>query len=277
MSNAQVGVLVIHGIGSQTPDFAAAFVSQLSATLEQSGIPSDRFAFEPVYWADILAVAQRRLLDRLATAGRLDWRPLRMFVAETMADAVAYRRGHPREWDIYHQVHWRVYAGLAALRAQLADKSAPLVGIGHSLGSVILSDHIWDEQKGEGFGRDPFTRCETLAGLITFGSNIPLFTTGLQDVRCIRFPPGGPALREPLRRVAEWRNYYDRDDVLGFPLRPLSLSYGESVTEDAELNSGNLLESWNPLSHNGYWKERQLLQRAAMQLANVHAATNVGV
>jgi hypothetical protein len=93
-------------------------------------------------------------------------------------------------------------------------------------------------------------------------------------VRCVRFPPPGAALSAELRAAARWCNYYDRDDVMGFPLRPLSTSFSESVTEDVQLNSGNVFESWNPLSHHGYWNEKRFLRLVASQLANVQGALN---
>jgi hypothetical protein len=268
LTRPDIGIAVLHGIGSQQPDFADSFIELLCAELSRTGHDPEKFAFQPVHWAEVLAPAERKLLASAYEGGPMDWNPVRLFVFEALADAVAYRRGHPKGWDAYHQIHWEVYRQLAILRDRLSDPAAPLIIIAHSLGSVIMSDHIWDEQKGEGFGRNAFTRCETLAGIITMGSTIPLFTLGLTEVRCIQFPP--PSLPADMRAAARWQNYYDRDDVLGYPLRTLSKSYAETVEADVELNAGNAVTSWNPMSHNGYWTEPEFVRRAGEQVERIY-------
>ena len=57
--------------------------------------------------------------------------------------------------------------------------------------------------------------------------------------------------------------FFDRNDVLGWPLRPLSQSYDRVVTEDVEINSGTILEQWNPMSHSAYWRDRDVLRPIA--------------
>ncbi len=225
-----------------------------------------------MFWAEVLEPEEAQLLAKMHAGGTIEWNSAREFVIATLADAVAYRRGYPKAWDAYHQIHWEVFRSLAVLGKRLRHPRAPLIAIAHSLGSVILSDHIWDEQKGEGFGRDAFTKCETLSGIVTMGSNIPLFTLGLTQVRCVAFPPPANLVGESVRAASRWRNYYDRDDVLGYPLRTLSESYARTVEEDVELNAGNLLTSWNPLSHNGYWSEGAFVDAVARQLLGVYRA-----
>ncbi|MCK5433566.1 MAG: hypothetical protein KAJ03_12535, partial [Gammaproteobacteria bacterium] len=56
----------------------------------------------------------------------------------------------------------------------------------------------------------------------------------------------------------QWHNYYDEDDVLGWPLKPLSGEYRNRV-KDHEMNAGGLFKSWNPMSHGGYWKDNDFL------------------
>jgi alpha-beta hydrolase superfamily lysophospholipase len=187
---------------------------------------------------------------------------------------VAYRRPNPGQYDHYQAIHQRVYERLAELSSR-AGPVTPLVVAAHSLGSVIFSDHVWDEQRRRGPGRDAFTRCETLAGLITFGSNIPLFTLGLEQVKPIAFPPSGSALSAPVRDAARWMNYFDRDDVLGYPLREISPAYAETVHEDVSIGVGSLLAGWTPVSHTAYWKDAGFVDRVAGQVAAVAKAAGL--
>ena len=84
----------------------------------------------------------------------------------------------------------------------------PLVVLAHSIGGHIMSNYIWDIQKKRPIvepGANKFERMETLAGIITFGCKIPLFTFALKDIVPITLPGG-----------VKWLNYFDPDDVLGY-------------------------------------------------------------
>ena len=74
-------------------------------------------------------------------------------------------------------------------------------------------------------------------------------------------PP--PRLREDLKEKARWLNFYDPDDILGYPLKPISEGYAEVVTRDIAINAGGVFSSWNPLSHNGYWTDNDLTKPVA--------------
>lgn len=56
-----------------------------------------------------------------------------------------------------------------------------------------------------------------------------------------------------------WKNFYDPDDPLGWPLKNLSQSYKEAVRNDYSVNVGGLLRSWNPMSHLAYWGDGDVI------------------
>lgn len=89
---------------------------------------------------------------------------------------------------------------------------------------------------------------------MTTGCNIPLVVSGLTTVVPIDRP------NEQFR----WLNFYDKDDPLGWPLEPLySYTDTSAKPEDVVVNVGNLLTSWNPLSHSAYWTSASFVQPAA--------------
>jgi hypothetical protein len=102
---------------------------------------------------------------------------------------------------------------------------------------------------------------------VTFGSNIPLFTPALPDPKSIKFPP--PQLPANLKAVAKWLNFFDPSDVLGYPLKPLSQSYGESVSADLGIDAGGLFTSWNLYSHTEYWTDDDFTNRVAELIRDV--------
>lgn len=287
--DARVGVLVVHGIGEQSEeDFGVAFIAAVRERLAGLGVAPARVAFRRGYWADLLNARERALLAEAAAGGPLRWGALRGFVVNALGDAVAYRRGTADRNNLYYDVHARLLAHLRALRATLGG-DAPLVVVAHSLGSVIASDFVWDAQHperrcgvaAEAAGGSDFERMRTLAGLVTLGSNIPLFTLALPRVVAVAPPRASPALAPAVRAVAAWHNYYDPDDVLGWPLRTLDpggplgpgeWAYADAVDADHAVNAGGPLTAWNPLSHTAYWRDAGVLDAAATQIAAVARA-----
>lgn len=249
----QVGVLIVHGMGSQEPDFAEEMIAELK---ERLNTKADSVCFEAVYWAPVLSEREEKVWSDLSAKNDLDWVKLRKFFLNAFGDAAAYRYVPGKLDSTYYQIHDKVHAGLKSLRSQLGGDDKPLIVIAHSLGSVIMTNYIWDRQKGkdaERYGQTPFERMESLAGILTFGSNIPLFVLAYDPVECFTFPPN--TLPDGLKAKAKWLNFLDPDDILGWPLKELSDNHREAVTEDREINAGGLVSSWNPASHSDYWTD----------------------
>lgn len=250
---AKVGVLIIHGMGSQDEHFADGLIAKLSSRL---GDKAASACFQPVFWAPVLSARQKAIWDNLSAKNDLDWVKLRKFFLSAFGDAAAYRYMPGESKSTYYQIHKEVHKGLTVLANRLGSLDKPLVVCAHSLGSVIMSDYIWDRQHDrdvDKYGDTAFTKMESLAGFITFGSNIPLFVLSCDPIECITFPP--EKLSSELVDKARWLNFFDSDNILGWPLKELSDSYGKAVTEDKEIDVGGILTSWNPVSHSDYWED----------------------
>ena len=109
-----------------------------------------------------------------------------------------------------------------------------------------LASPLWD-----GIG------LKSLINLVTTGCNIPLFISGISDRQCFNKP----------NDQFKWDNYYDPDDVLGWPLRQLSNSF--NIVKDHDINAGGLFTSWNPLSHLKYWSDKDVINPLADILKNL--------
>jgi hypothetical protein len=268
--NKKLGVLLVHGMGSVTDDFAHDAIHHLRERVSGRGLNPEDIAWEAAYWAPVLSAQENQLWVDLSADHDLNWAKLRKFFINAFGNVSGYHLdpGHPESY--YGKLQQTIHAGLLALRARLGGEDRPLVVIAHSLGSVIVSDYIWDRQKGrdaERFGAGRFERMETLAGLVTLGSNIPFFTLGCNPAISIEFPP--PGLPEKLRKKARWLNLYDSDDVLGWPLKPLSVSYNDAVTEDIEVSVGNILTSWNPANHAAYWTDDAVMKPVSYLIGSI--------
>jgi hypothetical protein len=271
----KLAVAIIHGIGTQ-PDSRNdegqhAFAQGLIAGLRRRlGVRTADVAFQSLYWASVLDKRQLAYLERLHDQP-IRWRWMRRLVTLFLGDASGYRKVSQAYDTTYEEVHQCLRNGLNALRAKV-DADTPLVVLAHSLGGHIFSNFVWDQQrinKTASCPQDPFLALETLAGLVTFGCNIPLFTFAYDPVVPIRFP--GHCLNDPVREQARWLNLYAPADLLGYPLRPLP-SYANVVAEDRAMPVGRWYQRHTPLSHLEYWDDRHFQRYIASYLEQLLSA-----
>ena len=267
---AEIGVLVVHGMGTAPEEFAAPLIERVEARLADLGVAEGSVAWQAGHWSEHLDATERRAWERALSQGPvLSFLDLRRFVLTALGDAVAYRRENRGGQNVYLRIHTSILEHLRALRATLGD-DRPLVVLAHSLGSIIMSDYIWNAQRNHPWsqGKNAFECMHTLAGLVTFGSTLPLFSLAVEPIQAIEFPP--PQLTDPaLRAAAAWHNYYDRHDILGWPIRTISESYEAVVTADHEINVGDAAVSWNPACHTRYWTDDDFVLPVAQQLERV--------
>jgi hypothetical protein len=262
----EVGVLVIHGMGSQTPAFADGMIQELCRLISGLKKDQEKVAWRSIYWADVLEPRQLKYLRDAERSGDLDLKRLRKFMVTAFGDASGYQKVDS-EWNTtYEEIHERVRVQVEAMYTDdLGSKPKPLIVLAHSLGGHIMSNYIWDMQKSKDPRLSPFERMDYLSGIITFGCNIPFYTFAYKKVVPIKFPP--PRLPAGLKKKAKWLNFYDPDDVLGYPLRPINPEYKKVVAKDVPINVGNILTSWNPMAHVGYWTDNDLTKPVAKFIA----------
>jgi alpha-beta hydrolase superfamily lysophospholipase len=252
-----LGVLVIHGMGSQESYFADPLIEEVSERLGKSA--AARVAWAPVYWQDILKERQSAYMREAKRNYDVDAIRLRNFVVSALGDAAAYQKVQGSANQTYERIHEKVASSLHNLAdVQLAGAKRPIVVVAHSLGGHIMSNFVWDRQhdsaaKKKALG--PVESMQTLAGMVTFGCNIPLFTFAYDKVEPIKFP--GARLSAADKRRARWLNFYDPDDILGYPLKALP-AYRKVVHRDIPINAGGIFSSWNPASHSQYWTDNDL-------------------
>jgi hypothetical protein len=283
---AKLGILVVHGMGNQTSTFADGMKAEMSRRLAHLKINPDEIIWKPVYWAPVMQKREEKLLGDLLRGGPLDYYKLRCFVLYNLADAVAFQKA-PSDHEainVYEEVTEKIRSSVAELEAELnaSDPSRsvfPVLVFAHSLGCHIASSYIWDIQsKNERAAQvnTPFEQMQTLAGFVTFGNNMPLFTLVYDKILPINFP--GAAVTDcfpaetpstDIKAACQWLNFYDPDDILGYPLKTLSVEYGETITKDIPINVGGILSSWNPGSHNGYWTDDDMLYPVSLMLEKI--------
>lgn len=265
-----VVVLAIHGMGNTSPNFADKLENQLASKL---GSNWSNVYFDTIYYAKVFQDNQTRIFNRIKANDDIDWIALRKFLMFGFSDAAGFERKCDELGSPYEQVQDIVLDTIdRAYDAVGGD--ANVVLIAQSLGCHVISNFIWDAQSSESkFGAwrnggfedsppgsklDKFRRLKTLKYLYFTGCNIPIFVAGIPQnkIKAIASTSKGYSFK--------WKNYYDPDDPLGWPLKNLTVkkekqSYKFEVNEDNAINTGGLIKNWNPLSHTTYWGDNDVL------------------
>ncbi|TQV87572.1 hypothetical protein [Aliikangiella coralliicola] len=269
----KVAVITIHGMGNTEKDYADELFEKLRKYI---GVDKRKVHFGSVYYQDILQPNEERVFKKMKKAG-IDYKKLRRFFLYGFSDAVGLEHKSHLTDSPYYQTQVRIRTSLSEAFQAMNNESNPVVFICHSLGGQVLNNYIWDAQMpnaGRGIWKgktkdnskeDNFLRLKSLNTLYTTGCNIPIFLSAWDedDIKAVAHDSKGYNFK--------WHNYYDEDDVLGWPLKPLSYSYKNAVFKDHEINAdggflGKLWRGWNPMSHGGYWTDRDFTKPVARQI-----------
>lgn len=268
----KLAIAIIHGIGNTTHEFAVDMISMINQEFDKRldhliQHPSSYLSIQPVHWAKVFADREERLIEEIVVNSGMDFQALRRVIIHYLGDAIAYQPVETATHN-YQRVHDEIGARLNIL-AETAGSDAPLCVISHSLGSVIASNYFYDLQYKRHSvtsivnESSPLEKGDTLSLFYTMGTALPLWSLRYHDFdRPINIPSKQLDTFYPGFK-GEWINFYDKDDILGYPLRNVSESYKNVVNEDREVNVGNAITSWNPFCHIDYLKNRDIIERIA--------------
>lgn len=279
---AEVALITVHGMGETLDDYADALMGRLRGLL---GATSGKVVMRSAYYQKILQDNQNEVWRRMQGRAPLRYADLRKFVLYGFGDAAGLENRKEIPGSVYEEAQGEIAKAL--LSAHAARPGMPVVFVAQSLGCQVLSSYIYDAQKamagrpvGAGIWRNidawaeahftrPLTASEktflsagTCAGMVTTGCNIPIFVAAHKEMHII--PIAAPT------QLFKWINFYDPDDVLGWPLQPLSSGY-RMLVEDRAINASGgvaslLLRSWNPFAHNSYWEDSAVVEAIAAML-----------
>jgi len=284
---ADVALITVHGMGETLPDYADALLNRLRGQL---GALAGQVAMRSVYYQKILQDNQNLVWERTRTQSTVRYADLRKFVLFGFGDAAGLENRKEIPGSVYELAQGEIARTL--LSAHAMRPGMPVVFVAQSLGCHVLSSYLYDAQKaakglavGAGIWRNidawadatlgraltasekTFLRGGTCAALVTTGCNIPIFVAAHKIMHVV--PIDRPTT------LFKWINFYDPDDVLGWPLRPLLGGY-ENLVEDRVVNASGgvaslLLRSWNPLAHNSYWDDATVIDTIAAMLRRLAA------
>ena len=263
-----IAVIPIHGMGDQWINYWHPLKDGVARRL---GDEMKHVHFFSIYYQDVLKANQNDMIDRMKHY--VGWKLVREFLLWAVSDATSIESNKHVKNSTYDQVQREIVDVLDNVYDTLGPK-VPVVIVAQSLGGQVISNYLWDSrwvpcgQKppkvgiwkdpcnlGEPLGtpKDQFRRLHSLNTLITTGCNIPIFVAGHDEIVAIK-PPNADF---------SWKNYYDRDDVLGWPLSPLSNSYN-TLVDDYEIGTGGIFRA-----HTNYWTDQDFLDPLAKLLLDM--------
>jgi hypothetical protein len=270
----KVALVTVHGMGSTPREYNAELRREL---FDRLGSTYDQLHIGSVYYQGILEPNERRVWESVAKKVR--WDDLRKFLLFGFADAAGLESNKQLAHSVYTLAQVE-FARELYLAYKAVGPTAPVIMLAQSLGGQVASCYFWDSIKARS-GVEPdvgfwhnvadnhvavfendspspeaiaFMQGATLSHLFTTGCNIPIFVAAHATVNVKPIRPNDSFV---------WTNYYDKDDVLGWPLAPLSAEYSQ-VVRDVPVNSGGgvlgwISSSWNPMSHTQYWRDDEVL------------------
>lgn len=266
----KIALITIHGMGRTETNYASELRSELESRL---GDKFAQVAFHSIYYQGILQPNEDRVFGEMAKKGEIDWIKLRKFLLFGFGDAAGLENGKEQKGSVYELAQIEIAKTLHKALIDLDDPKKKVILIGQSLGCQVISNYIWDAQQATDkvrYGiwkniaeylpeigelppdKQQFVRLQSLHRLYTTGCNIPIFVAAHAKEQILPISSPNPGFR--------WVNYYDPDDVLGWPLGPLSDEY-DSLVRDFAINAGNpFTKGWNPMSHGEYWTDSDVLK-----------------
>jgi hypothetical protein len=174
--------------------------------------------------------------------------------------------------SVYFIIQERISEALLDIKNNTPYDS-PLILIGHSLGCVMLLNYIHDSQKTaeekKKIDWDFKAETKNLAGLVMCGSPFALWTLRKEGFgKAIRFP--GDHIKGDLKEVSRWLNFYDKDDVLGFPVKNINDSYKNiEQLSDIQVEVDDPVLGWSPMSHEDYFQTIKVIKKISELLTTV--------
>ncbi len=275
----KVVVMTAHGQGNTQKGYANGFISRIKRKL-----PPDLWIdvhFEEIYYQRSLQRNQHYYFQKVKK--QLQYDRIRQELLFGFSDAASLFSQPEGDESPYYLAQFDIRSAFQnCYRALRGEDGARVIIIATSLGGQVLSNYLWDACKVDtqadfypasgiwqkdaiGFTEDEqevaFCRGKGIHTFYTTGCNIPLFVSGMHHDNIRTFQSLPTKVLDPEFR---WINYYDDDDVLGWPLQPLSDDYNHHVI-DREIRIGH-----DPLlTHLGYWSSSTFIKEVVHTIRSI--------
>jgi hypothetical protein len=253
----RLAIAVIHGLGSEEEFYSVELKHRITEEYVKGaeGRLEDDLLFFEIYWADLVRAELEDFRKKANYKGDLAYQNLRQIMTDTQALALLYTPGT----EIYEAINNRIKDGMRkfASHRRVNPEETPLVVLAHSYGGVMMTHFIKSMQENNS-QLSNFETMKTLVGYVTFGNPHGMYTlNGLDSELGHSCKITGKALPKDLAKRSRWYNFYDKDDIVAYPLKGF--------------NVGSAATSWNPACHTGYWEDKDFYKPVADFIGELRA------
>lgn len=195
--------IMVHGQGTDKEFSHVELFDNLREEISNSG----DVLFHPIKYYSKIQSRQYDLMDRMPKFGWL--KKIREKLVNAFGDSATIKGNG----ESYREVMAIFRKNLIDVRGKI-EPSAPIFILGHSLGSVLLSNFIWDMQQVGILDAQ-------IKGIFTTGNPSYIFNSGLERI-------------VPIQKTHKdffWLNFWNKKDVISSPLGPFSKEYQDLVTD----------------------------------------------
>lgn len=268
-SMKKLAIAIIHGLGSEEEFYSVELkhrICEQYLTLGKNRNEDD-LVFHEIYWGDLVKDELNNFRTLANYKSDLTYQKLRQIMTDTQVLALLYSPGRA----LYDAINTRIKDELRkfSTHRNIDSSSTPLVILAHSYGGVMMTHYI-EQMQQLSSERSHFESMKTLTGYVTFGNPMGTYLVNSDDL--ILGKPcniTGELLDDKLKSKARWYNFYDKDDIIAYPLKGLSDEFNAAVYADIEINVGTAVTSWNPGCHTGYWEDKDFYRPVAKFISDL--------
>ncbi|MGB0495133.1 MAG: hypothetical protein ACPGJI_02165, partial [Kangiellaceae bacterium] len=232
----RLAIAVIHGLGSEEEFYSVELKHRITEEYLKGaeGRLEDDLLFHEIYWGDLVKEELESFREKANYKGDLAYQNLRQIMTDTQALSLLYTPGT----EVYEAINNRIRDGLRkfASHRRVDTEATPLVVLAHSYGGVMMTHYI-RTMKESSSDLNNFETMKTLVGYVTFGNPQGIYAlNGANSELGLSCSITGEALPADLAKRAKWYNFYDKDDIIAYPLKGISEDYDSHVDGDFEIN-----------------------------------------
>lgn len=236
--------IFVAGIGS---DMVGGYSNKFTSTISQHDQNSDYFV--EFNWQKLLEPCEQNIFNKCGK--NLKYKYLRQFMASYASDALLY---HYKS-DIYKNISQE----FTNIFTDIFNKEYDTVNVvGHSLGSFIIANFIWDLTNKNPDGSEIFSLSEDISNQIKSSINSISYLASPSSLWAGQFISGGKNIDySNLYNLKNVLNIYSQYDVIAWPQACLNDTF--SNIKDININYGPIWAKYLPISHIYVWSDSKII------------------
>jgi len=255
-------VIIVHGTNKQDPEFADKFQDSVKDYLKKkigTSYDDNPVIFKSVWWYPQTGKDVAELCDILGDNREYSSIDTRKKLVNFMGAALAYQSNSTAHALILADVD----RAIDLVKAQYPGRDLELTYIGHSLGSVIITDYIWDNRLKQDVTQP--------TNIFTLGSPLALWLLKWGSVTTAT-----PV--KPDATNGAWINIIGENDLVAYPLKGINEAFKVTVDMDYVAEIGNFFARQTTFSHSYYWTDdnaiKPIAEKLVMDFTRIHNGTN---